>query len=79
MRQQSNSPQPEQLLAFAASCIEGTARRLNTSYKEVYDRMKRVGMIEQYIIPCYDTLHTLSREHVIDDMVECLITWEKTA
>ena len=34
--------------------------------------MKKVGMIDDYIIPCYDALHTQSRERVIDDMIEYL-------
>ena len=66
----------ELILSFAASCIEGVARKLGIPYKEVFARMKRVGMIENYILPYYDTLHTESREHVTDNMVECLITWE---
>ena len=71
MLQQIELSDTEILLAFAASCVEGTARRLGVPYREVYDRMKRVGMIENYII------HTMSREHVIDDMLECLKTWEE--
>lgn len=63
-------------LAFVASCIEGTARRLGKSYQEIYARMKHVGMIANYILPNYEVLHTESREHVIDNMIECLITWE---
>lgn len=39
--------------------------------------MKRVGMIENYIVPYYNVLHTMSREYVIDDMLECLKTWEE--
>lgn len=66
----------ELVLAFAASCIEGVARRLNRSYREVYDRMQQVDLIDRYIIPCYDTLHTMSREYVTDDVIECLIRWE---
>ena len=74
MLQQIELSDTEILLAFAASW---TARRLGVPYREVYDRMKRVGMIENYIIPYYDVLHTMSREHVIDDMLECLKTWEE--
>lgn len=62
----------EIVLAFAAFCIESTARRLGKSYQEVYQRMKKVRMIDDYIIPCYDALHTQSRERVIDDMIEYL-------
>ena len=62
----------EIVLAFATFCIESTARRLGKSYQEVYQRMKKVRMIDDYIIPCYDALHTQSRERVTDDMIEYL-------
>ena len=63
-------------LAFVASCIEGTANALNISYKEVFDRMKRVNMIRNYILPNYEMLHTESRECVTNNMIECLTLWE---
>ena len=64
------------IMAFVATCIEATARLLNTSYKEVYQRMKIVGMIEHYIIPHYEVLHSESRENIAEGMVECLNNWE---
>ena len=64
------------VLAFVATCVETTARHLGVSYKEVYDRMKKVGMIENYIYPNYEALHTESRENVVRDMVQCLTQWE---
>lgn len=64
------------ILAFVATCIEATARQLGSTYQDVYQRMKRVGMIEQYIIPHYDTLHTESRENIVKGMMECLNRWE---
>lgn len=63
-------------MAFVATCIEATARLLGTTYKEVYQRMKRVGLIENYIIPHYETLHSESRENIAAGMVECLNRWE---
>ena len=66
----------ELTLAFAASCIESVARRLSVPYREVYARLKRVGLVDRYILPCYDTLHTMSRENVTDDVIECLTQWE---
>ena len=60
-----------------ATCIEATARRLGKSYREVYDRMDRVGMIDGYIYPCYSTLHTESRENIVDDLLSCLKNWEE--
>lgn len=64
------------IMAFVATCIEATARLLNTSYKEVYQRMQRVGLIENYIIPHYETLHSESRENIAEDIAECLKEWE---
>lgn len=70
-------PKTQVVMAFVATCIEATARLLDTSYLNVYQRMKRVGMIEGYILPCYETLHTESRENIAAGMVECLKKWEE--
>ena len=35
-------PLEEIKLAFAASCVEGTARKLGVSYIEIFDRMRKV-------------------------------------
>ena len=69
-------PKTQVMIAFVATCIGATARLLNTSYKEVYQRMKEVGMIEHYIIPHYEVLHSESRENIAEGMVECLNNWE---
>lgn len=69
-------PKEQVILAFVATCIESTARLLNTTYQEVYSRMKRVGLIERYIIPHYESLHTESRENIANGMIECLNQWE---
>ena len=65
------------IMAFVATCIEATARLLHTSYYEVFQRMKRVGMIENYIVPYYETLHSESRENIAAGIVECLKQWEE--
>ena len=67
----------EVMLAFTASCIESTARKLGKSYQEIFARMNHVGIIENYILPHYETLHTESREHVTNNIIDCLITWEE--
>jgi DNA-directed RNA polymerase specialized sigma24 family protein len=63
-------------MAFVATSIETTARFLGVSYKEVYSRMNRVGMIDNYILPNYEPLHSESREVLAQRMVECLNHWE---
>ena len=63
-------------MAFVATSIETTARFLGVSYKEVYSRMNRVGMIDNYILPNYEPLHSESRDVLAQRMVECLNHWE---
>lgn len=65
------------VLSFVATCIEATARTRGVPYSEVFLRMKRLGMIEGYIYPNYETLHTESRENVVMDMIACMNEWEK--
>lgn len=78
MEQLIEIPKTQIIMAFVATCIESTARMLNSTYQEVYNRMKRVGMIERYIIPHYETLHTESRENIATGMIECLKQWEES-
>ncbi len=79
MEQLIEVPKMQVVMAFVATCIEATARTLGVSYKNIYDRMNRVNMIDRYIYPCYDTLHTESRDNVVKDLIECLDNWEKKA
>ncbi|MBQ7818696.1 MAG: DUF3791 domain-containing protein [Bacteroidales bacterium] len=64
------------VMAFVATCIETTARFLNVDYNEVFQRMERVGMIDNYIIPNYEPLHSESREVLAERLIECLNNWE---
>ena len=42
----------------------------------MYKRMKRVGLIEGFILKCYEGLHTQSRQHVTEDVLGALAIWE---
>ena len=63
-------PLEEIKLAFAASCVEGAARKLGVPYIEIYERMRKVDLINKFILPHYDTLHTESKEYLIEDVIE---------
>ena len=79
MEQVRSIPKEQITMAFVATCIETTARYLNTDYKEVFERMERVGMIDDYIMPNYEPLHSESREVLAERLVECLTNWEAQA
>ncbi len=66
----------ENRMIFASSCVESAARKRNVSTSEMYLRMKRVGLIDNFILKCYDGLHTQSREHVTEDVLGALDIWE---
>ena len=66
----------EIIMGFVVSCIEDVAEKLGVDYAVIYERMKAVGMIENYIIPHYDVLLTESRENVTAGMIETLKRWE---
>lgn len=68
--------QDEMKMAFVASCIEDVANRLGLPYIEVFERMERVGLIDTYIYPCYDSLHTESRENLTSNLIDTLTRWE---
>ena len=70
-------PKEQIIMAFVATCVETTARYLNVSYKEVFQRMEKVRLIDDYIIPNYEPLHSESREVLAERIVECLESWEK--
>lgn len=62
---------------FTASCVESAARKAGCSTGEMYQRMKRVGLIHGFIMPGYEVLHTQSREHVTEDVLGALHIWEQ--
>lgn len=64
---------------FTSSCIEATARVEGCTASEMYRRMQKVGLIENYIWKYYESLHSQSREYVTEDVLETLRTWEKKA
>ena len=69
----------KRILAFVATRVEATARTLDISYKEVFKRMLSLGLIDNYIYPNYEVLHSESRENIVKDLIECMQEWEGRA
>ena len=58
------------VLDFAIFCIEGVAEKLQLPGNIVYDLLTRKSRIlNDYIVPSYDVLHTQSRQYVVDDII----------
>ena len=76
MEQLRRIPKNQVIMSFVATSIETTARYLGVSYSDVFHRMERLGMIDDYILPNYEPLHSESRDVLAQRMVECLNNWE---
>ena len=54
---------------FAVFCIENTATRLKKKGKEVFWELMKTGGIENFLYPSFHTLHTQSKDFIIDEVV----------
>lgn len=66
----------EARMGFASLCVEATAKQANCSYKEMYERLKKVGLIQEYVRRL-DPVHTQSREYVVNEILQTLERLEK--
>ena len=57
-------------LEFVTYCISKLAQKLTLSQGDVYDRLKRSGILYDYIVPSYDVLHTFSSRYLMEDLTD---------
>ena len=57
-------------LEFVTYCIGKLSFHLKLSQQEVYDRLKRSGILYGYIVPSYDVLHTFGSRYLMDDLTD---------
>lgn len=55
---------------FVTYCIGNLSRRLGLSASEVYQKLKNSGILNGYIVPSYDVLHTFGKEYLMEDLTE---------
>ena len=54
-------------LEFAIFCIENIAAKLGVSAEKVYDALtEKSDILNDYIIPEYEILHTQGKEYIVD-------------
>ena len=62
----------EYQLDFVTYCVGNLADRLNMSASKVYKMLRSTDILSGYMIPCYDVLHTFSKEYIMDDLINLL-------
>ena len=60
-------------LEFAIFCIENVASFLGRDAREVYKLLtEESDILNSYIVPEYEMLHTQSKEYIVNDIVELM-------
>ena len=60
-------------LEFAVFCIENVAAKLNVNAERVYQAFtEKSDILNSYIVPEYEILHTQSREYIVNDLLEVI-------
>lgn len=58
------------VLEFVTYCISKLGQFLNMPQSEVYRKLKDSGILDNYIIPSYDVLHTFGSRYLMEDLTE---------
>ncbi len=61
---------------FATLAVGATAQRMGISATELFNRLKRYGLVRRLLLDCYDTMHTESIDGVVWNVQEALNNWE---
>ncbi len=57
-------------LTFVVFILHALGQHWNMTTLEVYDILNSTGILDDYIIKCYDVLHTLGKEYLVEDITE---------
>jgi len=55
-------------LKFSVFVINQISQAVKKPTADIYKYLAESGVLDEYIIGCYDSLHTLGREYLIDDV-----------
>lgn len=60
-------------LEFAVFCIENVAAKLGVDAERVYQAFtEKSNILNGYIVPEYEVLHTQSREYIVNDLLDVM-------
>ena len=59
-------------IAFVTFLLYQLAEAWHMSPSAVYKKLSEANAIDGYILPCYDTLHTLGSKYLVEDITELM-------
>ena len=60
----------ESELEFIVFLLYGLADKWKMTTVAVYQILNSTGILDNYVIPCYDVLHTQGKEYLVEDITE---------
>lgn len=57
-------------LTFVVFILYALGEHWKMTTPEVYEILSTTGILDDYIIKCYDVLHTLGKEYLVEDITE---------
>ena len=58
------------MLEFSVFLIHALARAWDRTYGQAYQILNESGILDDYILPCYDVLHTQGKQYLVEDITE---------
>lgn len=62
------SEQERRVLDFVVFLLHRVSAKWGWSVPATYQALSSTGILKGYIIPCYDTLHTMGEAALVDDV-----------
>ena len=59
-------------LDFITFCVGSLSDALDKSAAQVFNALRSSGVLADYIIPCYDVLHTFNKDYLVEELTEVL-------
>lgn len=58
----------KKVLEFTVFLIHALADDWGRSYRDVYQVLNKSGILDGYIVPFYDVLHTQGKQYLVEDI-----------
>ncbi len=55
-------------MGFTVFLVHSLAESLGLLPAAVYAKLEQTGILDDYIVPCYDTLHTMGSQALVEDI-----------
>ncbi len=56
-------------IEFTVFCVENVAEKTGLTAPQVFNALNDSGLLQEYLIPAYESLHTQSKDYITDEIV----------